>query len=41
MTTHSEIPALHEIGDFGDLTMCVWWDPYRDFLGCGWAPICI
>lgn len=36
-----EAPALVEIGDFADLTMCVWWGDCIDFLGCGLAPICV
>lgn len=36
-----EPPTLTAIGDFTELTLCVWWGPCRDFLGCGLAPICI
>lgn len=35
MTTHSETPALHEIGDVDDLTMCVWWGPAATSSGAG------
>jgi len=36
-----EAPALHKIGNFSKLTMCLWFGSCRDFLGCGRAPICI
>ena len=35
-----EAPALQEIGDFEELTMCLWDGICHDICG-GWAAICI
>ncbi|MER7580187.1 lasso RiPP family leader peptide-containing protein [Kitasatospora sp. NPDC097691] len=40
-TTVYETPALVEIGDFTELTLCTPWGSCRDFLGCGSAPVCV
>ncbi|MFF4031473.1 lasso RiPP family leader peptide-containing protein [Streptomyces sviceus] len=36
-----EAPALIEIGDYAELTRCVWGGDCTDFLGCGTAWICV
>ncbi|WP_412768274.1 lasso RiPP family leader peptide-containing protein [Actinomyces israelii] len=34
-------PKMVVLGNFSDVTRCLWWGECRDFLGCGLAPICI
>jgi hypothetical protein len=36
-----DAPALRKIGNFDELTMCLGVGGCRDFLGCGYAVICI
>ncbi len=40
ITTY-EAPTLRDLGDFEELTKCLWTGRCRDFLGCGRAIICI
>ncbi|OKI03033.1 hypothetical protein AMK13_28750 [Streptomyces sp. CB02056] len=40
MSAIYEPPALHEVGDFDELTKCLGIGSCQDFVGCGYAVVC-